>query len=128
MMLGDTTLPGAKFGQIASSSKQVIHSYDWSDECSVTDMGHGPTTITITGRVATLQERIDIAAACESARTVETHLYFPSEMGESDDHYYRVQTGPARFTPFTATIYDYEFTAVALVPWVYDADTGERVT
>lgn len=128
MKLGTTALPGGQISSIMPSAKQAIHTYDWSDETAVTDMGSGPTMITVVGITMTLAERLAVAAACESARKVETNLYFASENGETDDYYYRVFTGPMRPIRRTATTYEYSFTAIAIVPYIYDASTGERVT
>ena len=128
MKLGTTPLPGGTFTSITPSAKQVIHKYDWSDVSAVTDMGSGPTMISVTGIAMTLVERLAVAAACEAARTTETNLYFASENGETDDYYYRVFTGPMRPLPVTSTTYQYSLTAIAVVPYIYDAATGERVT
>ena len=128
MKLGTTTLASATITDISPSAKQAIHGYDWSDECTVTDMGDGPTTIAVTGVANGTAERISVTTACTAARKTETNLYFPSIVGESDDYYYRVFTGPARWSTVTATVYRYEFTAIAVVPYIYDAATGARVT
>jgi hypothetical protein len=76
----------------------------------------------------TLTERLDVIGACEDARTTETYLYFASENGETDDYYYRVFTGPCRLLPLTSTTYQLTFEAIAVVPYIYDAATGARVT
>ena len=128
MKLGVTELPGGYIAQETPSIKQVVHSFDWSDECVVTDMGHGPTVLRIVGVVESLAERLAVNAACEQARKEDTLLYFPSEEGRADDHYYQVRTSPVIWTPLTASEYTYEFTATALVPYIYDATTDERVT
>ena len=128
MKLGDTTIPGGRFLSITPSAKQVIHQYDWSDVTAITDMGAGPTVIVVSGIALTKAERLSVAAACELARKTETYLYFASENGETDDYYYRVFTGPMRPISRTSTVYELSFTAVAVVPYVYDAVTGERVT
>jgi hypothetical protein len=127
MMLGTTTLPACRITSVSPSSKQTVHVYDWSDECAVTDMGAGPTTITVEGITATDDERYDVIAACGEARLAETNLYFPSETGQSDDSYYRVFTGPAQWTPVSATVYRYSFQAIAVVPYIYSTSTGERL-
>ena len=128
MKLGTTPVPGGKFASITPSAKQVIHNYDWSDECAVTDVGSGPTILSVSGVAMTLAERLAVAAACEEARGTETYLYFASENGETDDYYYRVRTGPMRPIPRTSTTYEFSFTAIALVPYIYDTATGARVT
>lgn len=127
MKLGTTTIPGGWFASITPSAKQVVHKYDWSNECAITDMGSGPTVISVTGVAMTLAERLAVAAACEEARSAETNLYFASENGETDDYYYRVKTGPMRPIPVTSTTYQFSFTAIALVPYIYDAASGERI-
>lgn len=128
MKLGTTTLLDATLDDISPTAKQAVHQYDWSDECLVTDMGHGPTTLRVSGLCSTLDERLDVIAACEEARTTETNLYYPSIIGASDDYYYRVFTSPARLTAISSTLYRYSFQAIAVVPWIYDASSGERVT
>ncbi len=128
MKLGTVTLPGCTITGISPTAKQAIHDYDWSDECAITDMGSGPTTLSVSGIMSTEDERNDVIGACEDARTTETNLYFASIIGASDDHYYRVYTGPCQLTPVTATVYHYSFSAIAVVPYVYDAATDLRVT
>jgi len=126
--LGQTVLPGGAIISNTPSVKQVVHTFDWSDECDVTDMGHGPTILQVGGVVESEAERLAVIAACEEARTVETQLYFPSTDGGEDDRYYRVKTGPATFADITAEEATYTFPATALVPYIYDAATGQRVT
>lgn len=128
MKLGTTTLPSAQLGAISPTAKQVIHDYDWSDECAVTDMGNGPTTFQVNGVAHTETERNDVIAACEDARKTETYLYYPSTASETDDRYYRVFTGPCQPGPVNPDTYTYSFNCIAIVPYVYDASTGERVT
>ena len=101
MKLGAVTLPGGQLAGISPSARQAIHEYDWSHEVAVTDMGSGPTTMTVSGILNGTTERLAVIAACESARSTETNLYFPSVNGASDDYYYRVQTGPCRLEPVT---------------------------
>jgi len=126
--LGTTTLPGATITSFAPSAKQAVHVYDWSDECGVTDMGAGPTTIDVQGVANGTTERLAVVTACEAARIAEARLYFASIVGADDDYYYRVRTGPAQMAPISATVYRYSFQAIALVPYIYDADTDVRVT
>ena len=128
MKLGATTLPGCTIIGISHSSKQTVHVYDWSDECAVTDMGHGPSQITCQGTLTGTTDRFAVDAAVEAARTTETHLNFPSVNGASDDYYFRVYTSPCKWTPITGTVYQYEFTAIAVVPWVYEEAGDTRVT
>jgi hypothetical protein len=128
MMLGSTTLPKATLGAISPSAKQVIHDYDWSDECDVTDMGSGPTTFTVTGWTDGETDRLAVMAACEAARKVETNLYFPSTFSATDDRHFRVFTGPMQPGPVNASFWGYSFNCIAVVPYIYDATTGARVT
>lgn len=91
-------------------------------------MGHGPTSLTVDGTAIGTVERIAVHDACEDARTTETNLYVPSINGASDDYYYRVRTGPARWTLVSSSIWRYTFTAIAVVPWIYATATGSRIT
>lgn len=129
MRLGTSTLPSAKFGgPVATASKQQTYAYDWSDRTDVVDMGCGPSTFTITGTAHDLAEYLAVEAACEAARKESTPLYFPKADG-SGELYYTVKTGPCVPNPLGSGIWAYQFTCITTpFPYIYDAETGERVT
>lgn len=127
MKLGATTLPGCRIESVIPTTKQVIHDYDWSDECSVTDLGAGPTIIRVRGICSTEAERTNVITATEAARSAVTELLYPSTAG-TDDRYYRVYTSQASWKPITADVYEYTFTATAIVPYIYDDADDSRVT
>lgn len=129
MRLGTTILPSAKFGgPIATASRQQTYSYDWDERAEVVDLGSGPSTFTIRGTAHNLAEYLAVQAACEAARKESTPLYFLRDDG-SGELYYTVKTGPCRPDPLSTEIWAYEFSCITTpYPYIYDAETGERVT
>ena len=131
MKLGTTTLPNATMSGFNQATKQVVHQIDWSDEVQITDMGLGPLSFTVTGTATTEQERLDVIAACNEARSEATMLFFPSTNGGDDDRYYSVKTSAANCDPYdkSAELWTYLFNCVTTpYPYLYDATTGSRLT
>jgi hypothetical protein len=128
MKLGDTVLPSAQFGgPVQPSTRQHVFEYDWSDETAVLDSGAGPSTFSITGLAHSETEFVAVCAACEAARDTATPLYFLR--GNGTEAYYSVQTGPCVGHPLTPGMWTYQFTCITTpFPYIYDAETGERVT
>lgn len=131
MRLGDTTIPCGVRRNFTLTAKQVIHQPDWSDRTDVTDMGLGAETFDVLGWLETEEERLDIIAACNAARSEVTNLYFPSVQGGDDDRYQTVITGPANCEPVDDSVALYRCTfhcVTSPYPYEYNAATGERVT
>lgn len=125
MKLNSTDLPGAHIVSTSPSLKMAEHSYDYSDQTDYTVLGSGPTKLAVAGTCKTEASRLDVEYICR--QPVEKKLYFPSQVGGSDDRYYRVYTTAAHGQPETARLWRYSFEAMTVVPWVYDAATNQPV-
>lgn len=109
MKLGTLTLPGAAIVSKQPSVKRTVYPYPFSNTNKVLNQGIGPTTIMVKGRTYTAATRDAIEAACEVQ--TEQRLYFPSEIGQTDDRYYKVFTSPAQTSPShpsNPSYWDYE--------------------
>ncbi len=126
MKLDTTTLPGATITGVNPSLKLVQHPFDYSNITEYTVMGSGPSRLMVVGLCKDEATRLAVDAACRQG--TEKKLYFPSQVGGSEDRYYRVYTGAASWQAETAEKWRYTFEALTVVPWVYDAATGQPLS
>jgi len=126
MKLDAITLTGATM-TISGHKKMTTYEYLWTDANAVEESGLGIKKIDVTGLLLTAAARDTLEAACEAAGTKK--LYFPSEIGESDDRYYIVYTDALTLAPSqgSATVYAYTLHCYAAAPAVYDASTDEVI-
>lgn len=121
----DTLTLKAKIESNNPAKKITIYPYLWRDESEVEESGLGPRQLVVGGYVETAAERDALEQKLEASGW--KRLYFASELGQTDDRYYKVFTYTAQFTPDHSSLYRYRFVAVAADPSVYLTVNDEAV-